>query len=527
MSNLHNDDFKDPFNTGAGNSKQDRIDKLNSAIKDMQRSVDELQRELDNESGSAIAESSLKASQGKSDKAPGIGDDKQVVQSPQTELSSDAESTMQPVTKPVQSTDDSKSEVASKIDLSKSDPTSAEYVTPVYPVKHRKKRRHNNRNEDKNRVIPKKLDSSDDDAIDDYVYATPHKKKKKRKSKKQKALQVIGIILGVIIGLVIVALSTVFIMNQVGKSQMHNYDDINIQPPPDTKDIIVEDNGLTIKYKNHTYSFNKNIATCVLLGIDEDHMTEIEDTGINTDAIYIAVINTTDKKVTLLGVSRDTIVDVNIYDRQGRFIDTTPMQICLSYAYGDGGHTSCENTMRSLERLFYGLPFETYFALNFDAMQTLNDLVGGVQLKSSITFQGRNGGRTINAGETVTLAADEARQYIQQRDVTQLGSNANRMERQKQYMTAFMSQIIPSAKKDLSVITDMYSCVSDNSTTNLTVPKITYLASTALSGLSSYKDVKFANVPGTIVQGEKYAEFHVDEDAFMQQILDLFYVKIN
>lgn len=493
--------------------KKQQLDKINHMIKDLQQSVEELQNEIDSEKKDSNIDFP--------DKEKAVADAKKVIDSvSENDASNKADDKAQ---KSAKSSDD----VSNKGDIKNADTDSAEYVTPIYYTKrHKKRSRKQDKKEDNQRIIPDKM-PSDTGSVDDYVFMKPIKKKKK-KTKKQRFLQISGIVFAVIIGIFLVTASTIFILNQVGKNEMHDYDDIDIKPSPDIADVTVENSGRVIKYKNHTYGFNEDVITCVLLGVDKDNLIDKNESGTagQCDAIYIAAINTETGKVSIIGVSRDTIIDVNTYDSGGSFIDTTPMQICLSYGYGDGKHKSCENTLTSLERLFYGMPFETYFSMDFDALKTLNDQIGGVTLTPTISLEAVGECRAFTAGQQMTLSGAEALRYIRNRDMDELGSNSDRMSRQKQYMTAYLAQVLPAVKKDLSVITDLYSCVSENSTTNLSPSKITYLASVALSGVSSDGDVEFLNIPGEVRKG-KYAEFYADEDALMQLMLDVFYVKVN
>ena len=391
-----------------------------------------------------------------------------------------------------------------------------EYVTPISKSK-RKHKKHSNQ---------KVSQTTKDDAAD-FIYARPHSTKQRRK---KKALRILIIVLCILLALVIVGAGTLFVFNKVGKSAMHNYDDMNIEPSPEVEKIEeVKDDGKTISYNGNTYTFNEDVATVVLMGIDTKDFENTDrevGSGGQADAVYIAVIDTKNDKVSILGVSRDSMVDVNVYNTSGEFVRTENMQLCLSYGYGDGAHTSCENTILSLERLFYGLQFNTYFSINKDAVETLTDSVGGVTLTALVDFPSSYYGRTISAGETVTLHGNDANMYIRTRDLEELDSNNDRMARQKQFMTAFMSQIWSSVKSNPAVITDLYSAISNNSTTNLTTSKMTYLATTAISSLDSYKEIEFVNVPGTVSKGE-YAEFIVDQNGLMEVMLDLFYIKTN
>lgn len=398
---------------------------------------------------------------------------------------------------------------------------STNYVLPVEKSKH-KHRQHRHFASSDNMTYEEKNKEADD-----YVFARPHNKHKK----KRKGLKIFGIVMAVIAMLLVICVSTVFIFNQVGKSAMHNYDDMTIEPSPEIENVEqIENDGKTITYNGSTYSFNEKVTTVTLLGIDtqdsDDSTDRVVGEGGQADAIYIAVIDTAQNKVTILGVSRDIMVDVNVYNTSGGFVRTEPMQICLSYAYGDGAHTSCQNTIVSLERLFYGMQFDTYFSINENALKTLTDEVGGVTLTSSFDFYSSYYGRDIKSGETITLYGKDAEKYIRSRDLSELDSNNDRMARQRQFMTAFLEQVWSSVKSNPSVIVDLYSDISDNSTTNLTTSKMTYLATTAISGLDSYSEIEFVNLPGTITKGD-YAEFYADQNSLMEIMLDLFYIQVS
>ncbi len=394
-----------------------------------------------------------------------------------------------------------------------------ESIDYVLPAQREKKRHYQSRS--KRMTFEEKQTESMD-----FVFVTPHNKKSK---KRKRALKAFGITMSVIAGILILCVSTLFIFNQIGKSAMHNYDDMTIEPSPDISNInAIEDDGKTIIYNNHTYKFNEKVTSVVLMGVDkvdsEYAPTVVGESG-QADAIYIAVMDTSSKKVTILGVSRDTIVDVNVYNKKGGFVNTEPMQLCLSYAYGDAKHTSCENTITSLERLFYGMQFDTYFSMNMDAIVTLNDAVGGVTVTTDSQFYLHSQDRTASAGETVTLHGQDTTKFLTVRDIDALDSNNDRMSRHINYMTAFLAQVWSSIKSDPTTVIDLYNTIDDNSTTNLTPSKMTYLASTAISGLDSYDEIEFKNVPGTVKKGE-YAEFYADKDGLMELMLDTFYIQV-
>ena len=358
----------------------------------------------------------------------------------------------------------------------------------------------------------------------DNINNAPQKEEKKKK----KALLIILIILAVL--LVLAAAFT--ISNLIGKNAAHDYDDMTINVDGIRDFDAIDENGKTIEYKGETYNFNEAVAGVVLLGIDAEDSEEDDKNhgeGGYADAIYIAVVDTEKNKVSVLNVNRNSMVDVDTYDKDGTYVDTQNMQICLAYEYLDGKKESVENTIVSLERLFNGLKFNTYFAMDQRDLVELNDYIGGVTLVPSVDFYSVNKQAYIPAGEEFTLLGQDAIMYIRSRewDQSAIEPESNRISRQQQYMTEFLSQTWDSVKKDPTNIPDMYNIIVKNSTTNVDTNKFNYFATDILTNLESYLDIDSYTLSGEFKKSESdyYDEYYVDQDKLMELMVKLFYTK--
>ncbi len=360
--------------------------------------------------------------------------------------------------------------------------------------------------------------------MENNVKTTPNTEKKGKK----KALLIVLIILAVI--LIITAAFT--ISRQLGKNAAHDYSDMTINVE-EIRDIeAIEEDGKTIEYKGETYNFNEAVTGVVLLGIDEKDSEE-EDKNLGdggyADAIYIAVVDTDKDKVSILNVNRNSMVDVDTYDEKGNFVDTQNMPLCLAYAYLDGKEESVDNTIVSLERLFNGLKFNTYFAMDQGDLIQLNDSIGGITLVPSVEFYSVNEQAFIPAGKEFTLLGEDAIMYIRSKEWDQsvLEPESNRVSRQQQYMTEFLSQTWKSIKKDPTTIADMYTIIAKNSTTNIDANKFNYFSSEVLSDLESYKEVEYYTLSGEFKESKDdyYDEYFVDQDKLMELMVQLFYTK--
>ena len=406
-----------------------------------------------------------------------------------------------------------------------------EYVVPKETFKQHMRRKHRSREHEGGTKTATEEERQEAEA--GFVFATPRKRRQHRHSKRRRHRRfrhlrlwqrILIIIAALVLTIAIVLGSTYLILNEIGRRSMHNYNDIELVVPEKDEsgeEIIQADKkGRVITYDGVSYEFNDDLMYVTFIGADEG-------TGDNaelqmSDAIYIMAADTETGKVKILGISRDTMADVDLYSEEGSFIETQRMQMAFTYAYGGGKVTGGKNTTTSLERLFYGLPFENYFAINMNALITLNDTIGGVTLVSSMTFTSPIDGRTISEGETVTLHGKEAERYVRSRDTEKLDSNNDRMQRQQEYIRAFMESLVPAAKKDISVISDLYNEIKVNSDTTLDLSKMTYIASTALTKLKNASDIEYVSLPGTITEG-KYAELNVSNKDAIRTMLDVFY----
>lgn len=346
-----------------------------------------------------------------------------------------------------------------------------------------------------------------------------------RKSK-SKAKRAFVVILSLFLVFALVAGASFLLMYNKGKSNLQNEQGVDSIPtgednPPESVD------GRTIKYKGSTYQLNDNLVTILFMGTDNyEPPPDSSAPGNNgqADALFLLTVDTDTGKTDVIGISRDSMVDIDIFASDGGFVKTARRQVCLAYAYGDGREKSCENVSRSVSRLFFGMPIKYYASIDLRPIGIFNDAVGGVKVSALEDI--RLSGGFVKKGESVILKGEDARRYVQYRDTAKLDSNNSRMRRQQQYLTAFAQKALSMTKKDITLPVKMYNKFSRYIITNLKTSEITYLSSNILKN-NEKGQFDFRMVKGDVVQGEKFAEFVVDETALFELILDVFYIKIN
>ena len=329
------------------------------------------------------------------------------------------------------------------------------------------------------------------------------------------------VVIGILVALLIIVALVVgafLILNYNGEKKM-------------TDTTAVTDYQETIEYKGHTYVYNENVVTMAFLGVDKRELGKAENhTSTNgmADTDIVVAIDKVSGTTSMIAVPRDTMVDVDVFDKDGNFKKTKEMELCIAYAYGDGFGTSCKNVTKSISRILYNVPIDKYFALDLNGIQPINDSIGGVKVQSLYDLPDYG----VKKGDTVHLTGDLTEAYVRTRDMDNLNASLNRTQRQVQYLNAFADKVRGSVTSDFSVITNLYNTASDYCTTDLTVSNVTYLGSLLLQkGVTDFQSYtlegKMKAVENKEFKDYVYAGFYPDKDSLMQTVLDVFYTRIR
>ncbi len=340
-----------------------------------------------------------------------------------------------------------------------------------------------------------------------------------KKKKKNKAGKIILSVFIFFMALILVAVSTLFIMINSGQNNLLDYEDTTIEAAENAE---VEEDGKTVRYNGKIYRLNENITSIACLGIDKRDINQnniIGNAG-QADTIMIIAFDTQNGTAKVISVPRDTITAIDVYDTNGSFARVEETQVCLAYAYGDGGKTSCENVIASLQKMMYGIPIKSYAALDIEGIGVLNDAVGGVTVTPNETFL------DFTAGKSVKLRGDMAMSFVRHRDHKRVDANLYRMERQMQYVKAFARTAVNKIGTDLSAITDIYNTAMNYSYTNISLSNVSYLAATFVTKANG--EFETFTVPGKMVAGDDaHSEYYIDETPFYETLLSIYYNEIG
>ena len=315
--------------------------------------------------------------------------------------------------------------------------------------------------------------------------------------------------------IVILAMVCVILLCGVGYTILNgkNKDETRDMPTSSTDDE--EKSSDTIVVDGREYRLNTNIQTVLFMGIDKNAKSDMGDrAGENgqSDSLNLLIVDRETKKAQILQISRDSMVEVDIYSASGEKMISEPGQIALQYAYGDGEEESCRLTAGKVSELLYGVSVDSYLSLTMEGMVKAADAIGGVTMTVPEDYTWID--PAFSKGATLTMNGEMVEKYVRSRDTDVLDSNVQRMERQSQFMGALIEKL--QSVKETSNYLSLYQQMEPYMVTNMTADE--------MKSLSEYDiDTNTLDVPGEVILKDGHAQFNVDNEALRKIILKTFY----
>lgn len=330
------------------------------------------------------------------------------------------------------------------------------------------------------------------------------------------------VILSVVSVILIVAI-VLIVLVQMGKTSLLGHNDVSLESDKTVSDVeILEDN--TIIYNNEKYVYNKNVTSVLCIGVDE-YKFQSNANGENgqADALFLATLDTKTGRSCIIPIPRDSMAEIDYYSQSGNYIGIRKSQICLAYAYGDGKHTSCENTAKAVSRMFYGIPIDSYIAIDMDAIGVLTQRVGGVEvvLPEDMEIQKRY----YQKGSKITLTGDMALDFVMQRN-SDITASLSRMSRQRQFIGQFSVKAIEKTKEDITAPIGIFKAIMPYMVTDLDVADVSFLTSCFIGSKAGEK-IEYKQISGEVKQPGEYVEYIYDPKSVYDIILDVYYNKVN
>lgn len=330
------------------------------------------------------------------------------------------------------------------------------------------------------------------------------------KSHKSIFLAAVVVLLAVLIGTGAALLS--------GGETRRNVDSTTGAPTPFTTEPDADWES-TIVRDGVTYRLNPALQTILFLGAD-DGGTAVPGVapgeGRRADTILLLLLDNQKQEIRLLAISRDTIADVDVYAANGDYAYTVPTHINMQSFYGDSPTRSCYLMKRTVSRLLFGMRVDGSLALNAKGIITIVDQLGGLTVTMPDDYTEVD--PRYQKGAKLTLTGKETEHLLRYRDTSTRGSNEDRVERQVHLIKALVNKL--QASTGLKRLEELLESAGSDVCSDLDAETLKKL-------VTYHLDPDTLTLPGTVVAGDVHDEFHVDNAALQELLIELYYQPVE
>ena len=225
----------------------------------------------------------------------------------------------------------------------------------------------------------------------------------------------------------------------------------------------------------------------LLLGTDTGALGRTEKG--RTDTMMVMTVNPNTKTTTMVSLQRDTKIT----------IDGMTEKLNAAYALGDA-----KQAMTTVEQLL-DIKLDGYLLVNMKGLEQLVDAVGGVTVKSPLTFSYE--GYSFTENQDVTMNGTEALAFSRMRYDDPRG-DYGRQIRQQLVIEAVMNKLKADPKSALN--NDFLDAVSDNVRSNISLTSMRNLATKYRDAGETINRDQMTGT-GVMIDGVSYQEMSQDE----------------
>ena len=280
----------------------------------------------------------------------------------------------------------------------------------------------------------------------------------------------------------------------------------------------------TYEWDGVTYRYRQDLKTVLFIGVDSTAESEAERVGFRSggqsDFMLLVVLDATRDAIYPIQIDRDVMTPVTIVDVLGNPSGERVLQLCLSHGFGDGREQSCRFTCDAVSNLLLGVDVDYYVAMNLDAIPVLNDAVGGVTVTVAASDDFTALDPTMFPGSTLTLRGKQAEYFVRNRLSIGEGTNAARMVRQRAYMAEFGRIVQEKVQASANFMGTLFDEMEPYLVTDMRRGAMINMA---------WASRNYTRVPTLTLEGEHtigedgFVEFHADESALRDLVLEVFY----
>lgn len=275
----------------------------------------------------------------------------------------------------------------------------------------------------------------------------------------------------------------------------------------------------------NAYNYRDDIISILLMGVDymgdSSHWTdEMISNGGNADIMGLVILDPATFEFSIFYIPRDTMTEVIAMDADGKYIDTVFTNICVSHSYGDGKALSCQLSVDAVSRLLFNIPINRYAALDFYALDTLNEILGGLEITFDQDYTDIN--PAYIKGSSTTMDGAAMQRFIRYRNRQQVDGAYDRGVRSMFILKSMFNQCKAEIAANPTVALDFWNGLSSYITTDLDLSEVSFLAQNI--GKMDFSSDTVIKLPGEVKTGEWYAEFYPDEQWLHDFVVSTFCV---
>jgi LCP family protein required for cell wall assembly len=219
----------------------------------------------------------------------------------------------------------------------------------------------------------------------------------------------------------------------------------------------------TLVYLGQEYQLKPNLTTILVIGVDKglepDSDAELPfRNGGQADYLSLMVIDDAAKTMQRISIDRDTITDITVFSVLGQEKGTRKAQIALAHGYGRDAKHSAQLTVRAASQLLFDLRIDEYLAFTMDAINVMNEAVGGVSVYMEDDLTAID--PAFVQGRQVLLQGHQAERFVRARQGATGGTNVERMNRQQVFLSAFSQSMVARINQKTSFVNDLLGWLS-------------------------------------------------------------------
>lgn len=274
----------------------------------------------------------------------------------------------------------------------------------------------------------------------------------------------------------------------------------------------------SIIHNGVVYSPKNNITTVLFLGIDKDEYFEADQlfgNGGRADTIMLFIFDNDEHTIDILEVNRDLWTPVDQYDEGDNYMRTGNMQLCLQHAYSNNLERGSQLMMSNVSSVLGGISIDNYCSLTVIGMLKIVDSIGGlpVSFDEDLTYIHPS----FVENTTLVLTPELVNELLRVRDLTDLGSNQQRMSRGTFVMRQAFDTLVGS--NPLTLLKCYFAVAGDDFITDLDIFSLFRFRNYHLNNIYS--------MPGSYVEGGFHDEFFADNEQLQEILIELLYEEEN